>query len=76
MPTHRPPRSDLPIYLALFFGFGLSFTCLTGLLGGAVVYVLAVIAGVAAIAGVHYCLWGWWLGAGRNVTEEEKFPES
>ena len=58
MARERPPPSNLPIYVGLLTVVGLTFVCLTSWLGTAVVYVIAAIAGVCAIAFMHYVLWG------------------
>jgi hypothetical protein len=58
MATHRPPPSDLPLYLGLLFALGLAVVCLTSLLGTAVVYVIAAGGAVAVVGLAHYLLWG------------------
>jgi hypothetical protein len=70
MPTHRPPPSDLPLYVGLLFAAGLVVVCLTSFLGTAVVYVFAAGGAVAAIGLAHYLLWGHRMkDANRNDPE-------
>jgi hypothetical protein len=65
MANRPPPPNDLPLYLGLILGAGMLLTCLTVWMGAAVVYVIATVAGIAAIGAVHYVLWG------RGKSEEE-----
>jgi hypothetical protein len=58
MARERPPPSNLPIYVGLLTVAGLTFICLTSWLGTGIVYVIAAIAAVSAVGGVHYLLWG------------------
>ena len=70
MPQRQPPPNDLPLYLGLLFALGLVLTCLTGLLGTGMVYLIAVGGAVALIALLHYVLWGHWM-KGTNRDEGE-----
>jgi hypothetical protein len=70
MPTHRPPPSDLPLYVGLLFAAGLTMVCLTSFLGTAVVYVLAAGAAVAVIGLAHYVLWGHRIDDGNRNNPE------
>jgi len=71
MAPKPPPPSNLPIYVGLLTVVGLTFICLTSWLGTAVVYVIAAIAAVAAIGGVHYLLWGSRPVGGDGTRREE-----
>ena len=71
MPRERPPPSNWPIYWGLLSVVGLTMICLTSWLGTAVVYVIAAVAGVAAVAGMHYLLWGNRLGVGGQQSRDE-----
>jgi hypothetical protein len=71
MAPERPPPSNMPIYVGLLTVVGLTFLCLTSWLGAGVVYVIAAIAGVAAVGGVHYLLWGSHPVGGDETRREE-----
>jgi hypothetical protein len=62
MSEPRPPGSMLEVFLALFFivligGAFLAFLAFITM--GALLWVLAVPAGMFALIAVHYVLWGW-----------------
>jgi hypothetical protein len=67
MATHRPPPNDLPLYLMLILGAGMLLTCLSVFLGPAVVYLIAAGVGIAALAAVHYVVWGRGMGEENNT---------
>jgi hypothetical protein len=71
MARHRPPPSNMPIYMGLLTILGVTFICLTSWLGTGVVYVIAAIAGVSALGFVHYLLWGSRPVGGDSINREE-----
>jgi hypothetical protein len=73
-PPDAPPPNARETYLTLMLAtMGAAFVLfmLIVITGGLVIYLLAVVAGLAAFAGLHYLLWGRMLSE-RTAGEREE----
>jgi len=48
----------MPLYAALMFGAALTLGCMTAWFGEALIWILMVGVGLAALGGFHYWAWG------------------
>ena len=71
MESQRPPPSSLPLILGLGLFGTILLTCLMGLLGPALLYVVLIVGAGVLIGGVHYLLWGQSLKQGSEPGEHQ-----
>ena len=70
-PPHRTRRSLIPLLLAVIL-FSLVSAVLVFLTLGAFGSMLLIVAVIFLVAGLHYLIWGWWLG---NILRQEELDE-
>lgn len=79
-PLKPPPQPEkqrgswLPIALALVLCSGV-FVVISFLTLGVFTPVLVIAGVLLAITGLHYCVWGWWLGGILREAEDEESDE-
>ena len=73
-PEQQRRGSWLPIILALVLCSGV-FGVISFLTLGVFTPVLVIAGLLLAITGLHYCVWGWWLGGVLRAAEEEETEE-
>lgn len=71
-PTARQPPPGFPwAVLMVLFLLGGFFVLLTFLSTGLLAPLGFVALGIVMVCGLHYIVWGWWLGAAIRREEEE-----
>ena len=71
-PTSRQPQPSFPwAVLLVLFGLVGFFVLLAFLSTGLLLPLAFVAVGIILICGLHYIVWGWWLGAVIRREEEE-----
>ena len=73
-PPEQPRSSWLSVFLAFLLGSA-AFVAISFLTLGIFAPVLVIGGILFFIVGLHYCLWGWWLGSVIRQAESEEEEE-